>query len=487
MGTQAPAVGLGTAGCARATGPAADAPCSVVVPCHDGVVLTRACVASLLAQEPGGVPAEILIVDNGSTDATPSLGALDPRVRVLRQDRNLGFAAGVNAGVRAARQPFVLVLNNDTQAAANLVVALLAALADDPGLGAVAPFSNHVKGPARLPVGAHGASAHGRAELRALLAGRPRVQHVPTLAGLCLLLRGATFAEVGGFDERFGHGNFEDDDFCLRLRLRGYRLALAGAAFLHHEGHATFRRLGLSLADELARRRAQFVAKWSTDPAGRAHVAAWRGDLAGAAVAAREALACWPRWDDADWHLGRWHAAVGQPARAADHFAALARANPAHADALLALAANRLAAGDLGGAQSALRAAGAVPLSPGQQVELALQAGQLAYTGRAPAAARSAFTAAIELAPDDGRAHNGLGACLLAAGDVAAAAAHFQLAVERGLALAHTNLGICRARLGDAGGAHASFTQAAGLLPDDPLVRANLAASNRARASADGR
>src|SRR5436190_18086827 len=93
--------------------------CSVVIPCHNGADLTRACIASLLHQD-GGAPAEILIVDNGSTDATARLASLGLPVRVLEQGRNLGFAGGVNAGIRAASQPLVLVLNNDTQAAPDL-------------------------------------------------------------------------------------------------------------------------------------------------------------------------------------------------------------------------------------------------------------------------------------------------------------------------------------------------------------------------------
>src|SRR5688572_4265304 len=117
--------------------------CTVVIPCHNGVELTRACIASLLQQR-CGAPAEILLVDNGSTDATPELGALGGPVRVLRQGRNLGFAGGVNAGIRAATQPLVLVLNNDTQAAPDLLTVLAGALASDARLGAVAPVSNYV-------------------------------------------------------------------------------------------------------------------------------------------------------------------------------------------------------------------------------------------------------------------------------------------------------------------------------------------------------
>ncbi len=460
----------------------ADAPCSVVIPCHGGAELTRECIASLLSQRPAP-PAEILLVDNASPDDTAALGAVDRRVRVLRQPHNLGFAGGVNAGVRAAREPYVLVLNNDTRATVDLVAQLLAELAADPGLGAVAPLSNHVKGAALLPIGDRGSTAAGRAQLQTDLAARPRVQHVATLAGLCLMLRRATFAEVGFFDERFGHGNFEDDDFCLRLRLRGYRLAIAGRVFLHHEGHATFRRLGLDLSHELVRRRDQFIAKWCTDPAGRAHVAAWHGDLAGAAAAAREARLAWPRWADADWHLGCWHAAAGDRHRAGAHFAALLRSDPAHADAALELATLRVAQRDLTGADVALRAVAGAALTAEQQLRLSILTGHRAWFAGAIDAALASFGVALELGPEDPVMHNWVGACHLAAGATARAATHFELAAARGHALANTNLGICRAQLGDPHAARASFARAVALLPHDEVARANLAACEQLAAT----
>src|SRR5690606_38373484 len=111
-------------------------PCSVVIPCHNGAALTRRCIASLLEQSV--VPDEILLVDNASTDETAALGAIDARVRVLRQDRNLGFAAGVNAGLRACRNEHALVLNNDTEAAVNLLEEMLRVLDASPAIGAVA-------------------------------------------------------------------------------------------------------------------------------------------------------------------------------------------------------------------------------------------------------------------------------------------------------------------------------------------------------------
>ncbi len=449
--------------------------CSVIIPCYNGMDLTRACVASLVSQT-GAHDLEILLVDNGSTDGTHRLDTMHASVRVLRQPRNLGFAGGVNAGIRAARHPLLLVLNNDTQAAPNLLDELWRGLDSDPRIGAIAPVSNHVKGPAMLPVGNLGRDPAARTELAHELAtaATAAIQDVDTLAGLCLLLRRTTLDAVGLFDERFGHGNFEDDDLCLRLRLHGYRLVIARRAFLHHEGHATFRAMGLELAEQIQQRRAQFVNKWQHDPAGRATIAAMYGDLAGAAAAATEAQQCWPKWPEADWHRARQFAATGEAARAATHFAAVLRTCPRHSEAALELALQQLVAGDTGAAQRALDwTLRHCHLGVPDQVRLLRRLGEHSHQQRRWAEALANFRAALELAPSDGALHNWLGLCQLEMGNLDAAIDALDTAIEHGFALAHTNRGICRHRRGELESALADFEQAVLLLPNDRIARSN--------------
>ena len=446
----------------------------MVIPCHNGVDLTRACIDSLTTQA-GDPELEIVVVDNASADATPMLDRHHRAVRVVRQPVNRGFAGGVNAGIRAARHPTIVVLNNDTAAARNLLQELHTALDSDPRIGAAAPVSNHVKGPAQVQVGAQGRDAVARQQIAGALATSPtKLQDVDTLAGLCLMMRRTTLWETGLFDERFGHGNFEDDDLCLRLRLLGHRLVIVRTAFLHHEGHATFRSMGLELGEQLAHRRAQFVAKWRHDPAGRATVAALHGDLAGAAAAAAAARVQWPCWPDADWHLGRWLAATGDTAGAAHHFAALLRACPSHSDAAVELSLLHLAAGEPARARRHLEWTVAnCHLTTGQQLRLLRQLGERAHARQDWLEASVHFGNAIDLAPTDGTLHNWLGLCLLEAGELDRAATAFGDAVAQGFPLAHTNLGICHQRRGEAERALGCFARAVELLPHDPVARRN--------------
>ncbi len=454
--------------------------CSVVIPCHNGAALTAACIESLL-QQAGSHDLEILLVDNASTDDTAALATLSPRVRVLRQPRNLGFAGGVNAGIRAAVLPHLLILNNDTQAATNLLAELHAVLESDPRIGAVAPVSNHVKGPARLPVGALGKDAAARAELADALADSPPIQDLETLAGLCLLLRRETIDRVGFFDERFGHGNFEDDDYCLRLRLGGHRLALARRAFLHHEGHATFRALGLDIGDELRRRGAQFAAKWQHDPAGRAVLLAMRGDVAAAADAALAARGRWPQWADADWHLALGAERRGDLATALEHLRRLLAANPRHSAAAVKRIELLLDGDREDEARACLDwATTHCHLDSDQARGLFESLGRHAHRRGRWTAALEHFRAARSQAPANGLLHNWIGVCELAIDDIDAAMRSFTSAIEHGCALGHTNLGICHHRRGDAGTAARHFAAAFASLPEDRAVAANHAAMQQA-------
>ena len=210
---------------------------SVVIPCHGGVEDTRACLRALATQE-GAPEMEVLVVDNASGDGTERLEEEFQGVRVLGLERNLGFAGGVNVGLRAARGRWLMVLSNDTMAAPHMVRRLLDGLRSDGRIGMAGPVSNRVKGPARVRVGTVGESEAERLELEALLGERccGQLEDVETLAGLCLFFARGLLDRVGLFDEGFGPGNFEDDDFSLRVRLTGRRLVIVRDAFLYHRG-----------------------------------------------------------------------------------------------------------------------------------------------------------------------------------------------------------------------------------------------------------
>ena len=96
---------------------------SVVIPNYNGEKFLRECLQSLREQSQ---PHEVIVVDNASKDGSCALMAREfPEVRVLVQEENLGFAGGVNAGIRAAKGEYVALLNNDTRADEHFLRALV--------------------------------------------------------------------------------------------------------------------------------------------------------------------------------------------------------------------------------------------------------------------------------------------------------------------------------------------------------------------------
>ncbi|MDX9976262.1 MAG: glycosyltransferase family 2 protein [FCB group bacterium] len=201
---------------------------------------TRVCCASLCRQTLP--PVAVIVVDNGSTDHSPEEleAACLPGVKLIRSPRNLGFAGGCNVGIRFARElpgvDHVLLLNNDTECAEDLVERLAAEL-DDPRVGLVG--TPMVEGEHRVAVAA------GKRLWRPLalpLAARPGGR-LDYLSGACLLIRGEVLRGVGLLDEGFFFF-FEDADYSRRVRQAGWKLAVASGAPLFHYGSSTISRQG---------------------------------------------------------------------------------------------------------------------------------------------------------------------------------------------------------------------------------------------------
>ena len=185
-------------------------------------------------------------------------------MRVIRNQENLGFAAGNNQALTLAHGNFVLFLNNDTVVSPNWLGKMLAVMAQYPDVGIVGPVSNSVSGPQNITPAEPYSAIDGFVTFANRWADANRGQSTEffRLVGFCMLVRRAVIDRIGGGDERCEIGIFEDDDFCIRAALAGFKARIAQDVFIHHIGGQTFRELSIDYEKQIDKNWQIFSEKW---------------------------------------------------------------------------------------------------------------------------------------------------------------------------------------------------------------------------------
>ena len=241
---------------------------SLIILTYNNLDYTRQCLESIFTKTiyPNY---EIVVVDNASTDGTPdylrSVAASHPNVRLVLNDENRGFASGNNQGVHASSGEYICFLNNDVIVTPGWLSGLLTHLSD-PSIGAVGPVTNYAGNESRISVDYHHISDLDNFARRYTQAHAGQAFDIRMLALFCMLLRRTVIESVGLLDEQFGVGMYEDDDFSLRIRQKGYRILCAEDVYIHHWGSAAFSQLAQERFERLhLENRQKFESKWGTD------------------------------------------------------------------------------------------------------------------------------------------------------------------------------------------------------------------------------
>jgi len=231
--------------------------------------LTQRCLDSLLASDLD--QAEVLVVDNGSTDETPqALAAYADRVRILRMPENLGFVRGMNAGIAAARaDDDVVLLNNDLLFTQRDWLGRLrdaAYAAPETGIVGCRLLGPEAEGrvyhdgafiePDRL-WGQQTESGQMEREVRQYT----RLRRVQGIAFALAYIRRDCLDSAGALDTAF-HSYFEDTDYCLRAADLGIACVVAGAVTLRHDQHGSTSEDQSFRTGLFAASRATFAARW---------------------------------------------------------------------------------------------------------------------------------------------------------------------------------------------------------------------------------
>ncbi len=262
---------------------------SIIIPNWNGAAHLPVCLASLRAQTVRDF--EILLVDNASTDPSMDLLARDfPEVRVLRLERNHGFAGACNVGLRAGQGGVLILLNNDTECAPDWLAEVLAAFERHPQAGSVA---------SKMLLFDRRDTLHAAGDFfrRDGTPGNRGVWQPDTgqfAEGPCFSANGGSAAyrralldDIGLLDEDF-YFSCEDVDLGWRAQLRGWPAVYAPRAVVYHKLSATGG--GVTASYYNGRNFLYLLAK---DVPGELWRQNWRGLLAAQWANTVEALRAW--------------------------------------------------------------------------------------------------------------------------------------------------------------------------------------------------
>lgn len=241
---------------------------SIIVPVYNKWALTRACLNSLLiAGRATGLRYEVIIADDGSDDETLQAGELYPNLKVVRTSRNSGFLMNCKHAAAHACGRHILFLNNDTVVLPGWLEPMVRALDEDPRIAIAGSRllypdgSIQETGAVLFSDGSAGNIGRGHARQTRLYSLSREVDYA---TGASMLVRGAFWREIGGFDGRYMPAYCEDSDLAMTARERGYRVVCVSNSQVIHFEHGSYAAESAAQPKALASvNGAKFLAKWA--------------------------------------------------------------------------------------------------------------------------------------------------------------------------------------------------------------------------------
>jgi len=209
---------------------------SIIVPVFNGIQYTQACYRAL-CNTCDKLNIEIIFVDNASTDGTSEwlrqISKQDIRVSIIQNKESRGFSGAVNQGIVISSGKYISLVNADIIPGVGWLENLIEAMNAQPRYGILSPCTNYPGEGLQIDNDAIGVKADDVDAYAEKIAGRKGIIPVShRLMFFCVLIRRELVDLIGLLDEGYLCGNFEDDDFCLRTILAGYKLGVVQNAFV---------------------------------------------------------------------------------------------------------------------------------------------------------------------------------------------------------------------------------------------------------------
>lgn len=214
---------------------------SIIVVNYNGRFYLPACLDSILSTM--GSEAELLVIDNQSTDDSVDIvESYFPRVQLIHNPENSGYAGGNNLGAAYAQGEFLVILNPDTVVKDGWLMPLIRPLQNDLTIGMTTPSLRLMKHPTQMNTAGNNIHLSGLTLCRGM--GQPKDAFAETavvsaVSGAAFAIRRDLFVQLGGFDHRF-FMYMEDTDLSLRAQLSGYKLLYVPQSTVLHDYTLTF-------------------------------------------------------------------------------------------------------------------------------------------------------------------------------------------------------------------------------------------------------
>ncbi|WP_429140917.1 glycosyltransferase [Aeromonas veronii] len=239
---------------------------SLIILTYNNLALTKECLKSI-EDNTYYDNYEVIIVDNLSTDDTREYlrenYANKNNYKIILNEENLGFAAGNNIGLAAAEGDILVIINNDTYVGPYWLSALVKALEVNPQLGLVGPVTNNIGNEAKINISYDNWSEMRFKALEYCAREANKIYLVDCVAFFCVAFSRDVYEMIGPMSLDYGLGFFEDDDYCMRVREAGWKIAVVEDSFVHHHLSASFNKLKNNQKEELMKKnKAIFEAKW---------------------------------------------------------------------------------------------------------------------------------------------------------------------------------------------------------------------------------
>lgn len=206
---------------------------------------------------------EIILVDNGSDESLDTsiyINHSDINICVYKLESNLGYPVGVNYGISKCSGEVITIINNDLIFTKGWLSPLVKTLFSHSKIGLVGPLLSNASGSQHL--GFYSTDLDGiHFKANEIMKLSRDAYETDRLIGACMVFKRAIIDLVGGNDFWFGPGYYDDDDWCLRIRIAGYKILIVKSSFVYHIGSVSFHEENLVASFENNKRK--FLKKWN--------------------------------------------------------------------------------------------------------------------------------------------------------------------------------------------------------------------------------